>query len=664
MTQNTLEDRCVHAIRFLCVDGVEKAKSGHPGTPMGAADVAFVIWSEYLRFDPRDPAWAGRDRFVLSPGHACMLQYSLLHLFGFDLPTGQLQQFRQWGSHTPGHPERGETPGIEVTTGPLGQGVGNAVGMALAARMTAARFDTPEHRIFGQRVYAIVSDGDLMEGVAAEAASMAGHLGLSNLTCFYDDNKITIEGSTDLAWSEDTAKRFESLGWHVQSIDGHDRGAIRRATNAALGVADRPQLIICRTHIAYGSPGKHDSAKAHGEPLGAEEVAATKRALGWPLEPTFFVPDEVREFYSHRIAAKVKMREEWNGRFAAWRSTQAERVALFDRMTSRGLPADLEAQLLAAVPPKNDATRSLSNAILQKAAAVAPFLVGGSADLEPSTKTRIQGSPSVRRGEFEGRNFHFGIREHGMGAVMNGIACHGGFVPYGSTFLQFSDYMRASIRLAALMHIQCIYVFTHDSIFLGEDGPTHQPVEHVAALRLIPNLVTWRPADGMETALAWAAALRRTKGPTALVLTRQKTAALPRTSLDPAAFQRGGYVAFEATGGTPRIVLMASGSEIGLAVEARGKLEAEGVPARVVSVPSLETFESQSAEYRRGVVPDGVPALAIEAGVPNPWYRHVGRDGAVIGIQRFGASAPAEVLAEKYGFTADRVLEAARALLK
>jgi len=652
-----LESQCVSAIKLLAVDAVEKAKSGHPGTPMGAADLAFVLWSEYLRFDPSDPGWAGRDRFVLSCGHACMLQYSLLHLFGFALPIEELQRFRQWESLTPGHPER-ETAGVEIATGPLGQGTGNAVGMAIAAKMMAARYHRPGHTPFAQRVYAIVSDGDLMEGISAEAISMAGHLGLSNLTYLYDDNKITIEGSTELAWSEDIGKRFEACGWHVQRIDGHDRAAIRKALDAARAVEDRPQVIICRTHIANGAPNKKDSHKAHGEPLGPDETAATKRALGWPEQPAFFVPDEVRAFFASRTAAKRAERAAWEGGYKAWRAAHPDLAANYDAVSTRAVPADLEAQLLAAAPAKAEATRNLSNAILQKAAELVPALVGGSADLEPSTKTRVSASGSIQRGKFDGRNFHFGIREHAMGAVMNGMAAYGGWIPYGSTFLTFSDYMRPSVRLAALMHLPAIYVWTHDSIFVGEDGPTHQPIEHVASLRLIPNLVTFRPADGVETALAWAAALRRQHGPTALVLTRQKTPLLPRSApLDAAAFAKGGYVVSEASGGTPRVVIAASGSEVGTAMEAKGKLEAKGIATRVVSVPSLETFDQQPQSWRDSVLTPSARHVAVEAGVPDPWYRHVGRDGLVLGIRRFGASAPAEVLAEKFGFTGAAVAE-------
>lgn len=663
-TKQQIEDSCVKTIQFLSVDAVEKAKSGHPGTPMGAADVAFVLWSEYLRFDPRDPEWPARDRFVLSPGHACMLQYSLLHLFGFDLPLEQLQRFRQWGSHTPGHPERGDTPGVEVTTGPLGQGVGNAVGMAVAAKMLGARLNAPGAAPFQQRVFAIVSDGDLMEGVASEAASLAGHLALDNLVFLYDDNRITIEGSTDLAWREDVAKRFEAYGWETQRIDGHDRSAIRQALDKALAASGKPQFIVCRTHIANGSPGKHDSASAHGEPLGAEEVKATKLALGWPLEPEFHVPEEARAFFAERAEAKHAARLQWNALFEAWGAAHPEKLEWWRSLSERRVPADLEMQLLTAAPGKPDATRSLSHAILQKAAACVPALVGGSADLAPSTKTKLQGSDAVVKGEFGGRNFHFGIREHGMGAVLNGIACHGGFIPFGATFLQFADYMRASIRLAALMRLQVVYVFTHDSIFLGEDGPTHQPIEHVASLRLIPNLTTWRPADAAETALAWAAALRRRSGPTALILTRQKTAPLTRAvPLGAAAFGCGAYVLAEATGSAPRVVLLASGSEVGLAVAARTALEAKGVATRVVSVPSLETFEAQPKEFRESLVPRAACVVAIEAGVPDPWVRHVGERGAVVGIRRFGASAPAEVLAEKFGFTAENVVETAMRVL-
>jgi transketolase len=659
-----LEDLCVNTIKFLAVDAVEKAKSGHPGTPMGAADAAFVLWSEYLHFDPKDPQWPGRDRFVLSAGHACMLQYALLHLFGFDLPLEQLEQFRQWGSHTPGHPERGDTAGVEVTTGPLGQGVGNAIGMAIAAKMLGSRLNGADGGPFSGRVYAIVSDGDMMEGVASEAASLAGHLGLENLTFLYDDNKITIEGSTDLAWEEDVAKRFESYGWHIQRIDGHDRAAIRKALDAAKKVGDRPQFIVCRTHIANGAPTKHDTAGAHGEPLGPEEAAATKKALGWPAEPAFFVPEEARAFYQQSAARKREERVAWDGRFAAWKSANPGKSQLWDSLRGGKLPADLEQQLLAAVPNKPDATRNLSSAILQKAAELVPALAGGSADLAPSTKTKINASPSIAKSRFEGRNFHFGIREHGMGSVMNGMACHGAFIPYGATFLQFADYMRASIRLAALMRLHTIYVFTHDSIFLGEDGPTHQPIEHVASLRLIPNLTTWRPADGDETALAWAAALRRATGPTALVLTRQKVPLLARAKpLDAATFARGGYVLMEATGGAPKLVIAASGSEVGCAVEARALLEGKNIPTRVVSMPSLETFDAQPRETQESILPRGVRIVSVEAGVPDPWLRHVGRDGLAIGIRRFGASAPAEVLAEKFGFTGAQVAAAAERIV-
>jgi transketolase len=541
--------------------------------------------------------------------------------------------------------------------------------MALAAKMLAARVNGADGKPFTQRVFAIVSDGDMMEGVASEAASLAAHLGLDNLVFLYDDNRITIEGATDLAWSEDVGKRFEAYGWEIQRIDGHDRAAIRKSIDKALDKSiastGRPQFIVCRTHIANGAPNKHDSAGAHGEPLGAEEVKATKLAAGWPLEPAFHVPAEARAFYEEAAARKHQERLAWDRELDRWRGANPEKVKLYLDLAETALPADLEAQLLTAAPAKPDATRSLSHAILQKAAELVPSLVGGSADLAPSTKTKIQASGSVVKGKFAERNFHFGIREHGMGAVMNGMACHGDFIPYGATFLQFADYMRASIRLAALMRLRTIYVFTHDSIFLGEDGPTHQPIEHLAALRVIPNLTTWRPADGAETALAWAAALRKGTGPSALVLTRQKTAALTRSApLDAASFNRGAYILAEATGGTPQVVFLATGSEVGLAVGARETLQSQGIPARVVSVPSLETFEAQPRAFQDSILTRDAKVVAVEAGVPDPWMRHVGRDGAVVGLRRFGASAPAEVLAEKLGFTAAHVADVALKLVR
>ncbi len=683
----------INTIKTLAIDAVEAAKSGHPGMPMGAADYAFHLWTRHLRFDPQHPDWPDRDRFVLSAGHGSMLLYALLHLSGYALPLEEIKRFRQWESMTPGHPEHGCAPGVETTTGPLGQGVGNSVGMAIAAKMLAERFNAPDFRLVEQRVWAIVSDGDMMEGVGSEAASIAGHLGLGNLTFIYDDNHITIEGDTRLAFSEEVGRRFEAYGWAVQRIDGHDHGQIARALDAAARETARPGLIVARTHIANGSPGKHDTAEVHGSPLGPEEAAATKKNLGWPAEPTFLVPEEVRRLFAEHAAEGRRAREEWEKRFAAWSRAHPERRAEWDRYTGRQVPADIFARLLEVVtpaagaatpsgqPPKPEATRALSGRIIQKAAALVPSLCGGSADLEPSTNTYIKGSPSIGRESFAGRNFHFGVREHAMGSILNGLALHGGPIPFGATFLIFSDYMRPPIRLAALMRQQVIYVFTHDSIFLGEDGPTHQPVEQVAGLRSVPNLRLLRPADGPETAMAWALALQRRDGPTALVLTRQALPPLRRPeAFDYQVMLRGGYVVSEtapAASGSPApapagpaapgassaargpLVLIATGSEMAPAQEAQGILATKGIGSRVVSMPCPEIFLTQPEDYRRSVVPRGARTVVIEAARLQGWERVAGCEALMIGVDRFGASAPYRVLAEKFGFTgpllADRI---------
>jgi transketolase len=645
----------VGTIKTLSIDAVEKANSGHPGTPMGLANIAFELYSRYLRHDPKDPAWIGRDRFVLSCGHASMLVYSMLHLSGYDLPLSELQSFRQWGSKTPGHPEHMHTPGIETTTGPLGQGVGNAVGFALAAKLKAARFGAPFEPV---RVFALCSDGDVMEGVSGEVSSLAGHLGLGNLVCLYDDNKITIEGETDLAFSEDVGKRYEGYGWFVQRIDGHDHAQIRAALDKALSEKERPSFIVARTHIANGAPNAKDTAESHGAPLGKEEIALVKKGMGWDPEQHFAVPAEVTALFKEREAELGADKKAWADTFAAWKKENPERAAELDRFEARHVPDDLYEDLLAALPAKDDATRGLSNVLQQIVAEKVPSLVGGSADLAPSTKTLIKKSPSVDASSFAGRNLHFGIREHGMGAVCNGLALAGGVIPYGATFLVFSDYMRPSIRLSALGELQCLWIFTHDSVFLGEDGPTHQPVEHVWALRLIPNLAVVRPADALECAAAWTIALSRKKAPTAFSLTRQKVPAIKRdASFDPKSALRGAYVAQEATGGTPDLVLVATGSEVHLAVGARERLEKAGRKVRVVSAPCLEVFAEQDAGYRASVLPRGVRRVSIEAGATTPWAAWIGEDGLAIGIDRFGASAPDKVLAEKLGFTVDAVTE-------
>ncbi|HVE71239.1 MAG TPA: transketolase [Thermoanaerobaculia bacterium] len=663
--KDRIEEQCVNTIRFLAVDAVEKAKSGHPGTPMGMADIAFVLWTEFLRHDPADPHWQNRDRFILSAGHASMLIYSLLHLTGYaDMTLDELKSFRQWGSRTAGHPEYGHATGIEVTTGPLGQGFAHGVGMGLAAKMLAARFTQAEEpfRPVEHYVYAICSDGDLMEGISSEAASIAGHLGLGNLIYFYDDNNISIEGETRLSFSEDVKKRFEGFGWHVLTIDGHDRGAIRKAIRRAQKETARPTLIASKTVIGWGSPKYHGTARAHGEPLGADEVKATKAALGWPEEPTFHVPDEVRQEFLKRTRRLARERKRWEKEMSAWRSRHSMMAEEWDRHWSNWLPDGFETALLeGAKTEKPVATRALSGQVIQKMATIAPFVVGGSADLAPSTNTLMKDAGDVERpkgGEkvppsndvFRGRNLHFGIREHAMGAVVNGMTLYGAFRAYGATFLIFSDYMRPSVRLAALMGIPSIFVYTHDSVFLGEDGPTHQPVEQLWSLRLIPNLTLFRPADGAEVAMAWAHAVSTKGGPTLLVLTRQKLDIIPRpVDFDPKRILRGAYVldGFE----TGDVTIMATGSEVPLAVKAaqlRGN-------TRVVSAPSLELFDKQPASYRDEVLGDRNKLVCIEAGRTDGWHKYAGPNALLIGIDHFGASAPYERLSEEWGFTAEKV---------
>ncbi len=660
----------VNTIKMLAVDAVEKAQSGHPGLPMGAADYAFVLWSRYLRYNPDDPAWPNRDRFILSAGHGSMLLYALLHLAGFDLPMEELKRFRQWESKTPGHPEYGLTPGVETTTGPLGQGFGNGVGMAIAAKLAAARYNTAQFKIVDHYIYGIVSDGDLMEGVASEAASLAGHLGLGNLIYFYDDNRISIEGSTDLAFTEDRGKRFEAYNWQVLRIDGHDPEAAARAIEEAQADTEHPTLIVARTHIAQGSPNKVNTAGAHGEPLGADEVAATRKALGWPAE-TFYVPPEVRELFARRANQNKKKYVGWQAQLAFWATANPELAIQRQAALAKSLPEDLEEQLLAALPAKANATRRLSGDIIQKIAQLLPGFVGGSADLAPSTSTLIKGVGDVGRGAFGGsgaavaRNFHFGVREHGMGAVLNGLALYGGFIPFGATFLVFSDYMRPSIRVANIMGAQVIYVFTHDSVFVGEDGPTHEPVEHIAALRCIPGMVEMRPADGPEVAASWAYALRRQDGPTALILTRQSVPDIARdqpfTAQD---LYRGAYTVSETAGKAPDVVLVGTGSELQFAVAAKAALEGAGYAVRVVSMPSRTVYMQQDEGYRRGLIPAGARKVVIEAGTAFGWGDIVGNDALFITQDTYGHSAPAKVMAEKLGYTNEQVSARILAWLK
>jgi transketolase len=651
----------ITTLKMLAVDAVEKAKSGHPGMPLGMAEVAYTLWTKFLRFDPERPDWPDRDRFVLSAGHGSMLLYGLLHLSGYDLPLDELKRFRQWGSKTPGHPEYHFAPGVETTTGPLGQGLGNSVGMAIGAKRLAARFNTSDRRLFDHRVWALCSDGDMMEGVGSEAASIAGHLQLGNLTLLYDDNHITIEGSTSLAFSEDVGKRFEAYGFRVWRIDGHDLKAIHAALDEASRERHRPGMVVCRTHIGHGAPQKQDTAEAHGSPLGPEETAATKKNLGWPLEPTFLVPEQARRPYQARAAAGKAARLEWEKRLADWKKGDVDGAKEWDAILERQVPKDLLAQLLGALPtpPKPDATRNLSGKIIQRAAELVPALAGGSADLEPSTKTWIKGSPAIAPEQFSGRNFHFGVREHAMGSVLNGLALEGGVIPYGATFLIFSDYMRPPMRLAALMELPVVYVFTHDSIFLGEDGPTHQPIEQLASLRTVLNLIVVRPADGPETAAAWTLALQRGQGPTALVLTRQDVPVLERPAgFDPALMLKGGYVLSDGGGD---LVLIASGSEVGSAIEAQKLLKEKGVGSRVVSMPCPQLFAKEPESYRNSVVPEGSRIVVIEAAALNGWERIAGTDALLVGIDRYGSSAPWKILQEEFGFTgpkvADRILK-------
>jgi len=660
-----LDELCVNTIRTLAMDGVQRANSGHPGMPMGMADAAYVLWTRFLKHDPSDPRWPDRDRFILSAGHGSMLLYGLLHLTGYDLPLEELINFRQWGSRTPGHPEYDPSGGVEATTGPLGQGFAMGVGMAIAERFLAATFNRPGFPIFDHHTYAIVSDGDLMEGVSHEAASLAGHLKLGKIVYLYDDNGISIEGSTDLTFTENVPARFRAYGWHVQEIDGHDLEAIERSIRRARRQKERPSLIVCHTHIAYGSPHKQGSAKAHGAPLGEEEVRLTKKALGWPPDARFRVPPEALEVFRSAVREGAKAQAEWRAMFESYAGQYPQEAALLERLWAGDLPQGWEGALPRFAPDDGPlATRKASGLVLNSIAASLPTLVGGSADLAPSNNTHLDGYDDFQPTTPAGRNLHFGVREHAMGSILNGMALHGEVVPYGGTFLVFSDYMRPPVRLAALMGQRVVYVWTHDSVWIGEDGPTHQPVEHLAALRAIPNLVVLRPADANETAAAWRVALERADGPTALVLTRQKLPVLAETARDPAeTVGRGAYVLRDADG-PPGVILIATGSEVHLALEARELLAGRGVAARVVSMPSWELFDAQPASYRHQVLPPQVTArLAVEAGATQGWAGYVGPAGDVVGLERFGASAPYKVLMAEFGFTPQEVAERALQLL-
>ncbi len=660
-----LQNRAVNAIRFLSADGVQKANSGHPGLPMGAAAMAYTIWTRHLRHNPVDPKWINRDRFVLSGGHGSMLIYSLLHLTGYNLTREELMNFRQMGSRTPGHPEFGLTPGVEVTTGPLGAGFVNGVGMAIAEAHLAAEFNQPGYDIFDNTIYAIVTDGDLMEGITSEAASLAGHLGLSRLIYLYDDNRISIDGSTDIAFTEDRAARFAAYNWQVLHVaDGNDVEAIDKAIQQAK--ADpRPSLIICRTHIGYGLPTKQDSEKAHGAPPGDEELDSAKQNLGYPTE-RFFVHDDVLAHFRSAVEEGKRLQADWEALVKKYQTAFPELGAELQRRMAGKLPEGWQSALPKfPADPKGVATRSASGKTINALALRLPELLGGSADLAPSNNTWIDGLPAFQKDTPQGRNFHFGVREHAMGGILNGMAVYGCLIPYGATFLVFSDYLRPALRVSALSHYPTIWVFTHDSIGVGEDGPTHQPVEHLAALRAIPNLVTLRPGDGNETAEAWKIAIERRSAPTVLILTRQNLPTLDRTVYTPAEnTARGAYVLADLGGKAPEIILIASGSEVSLIVEAGAQLAAEGIGVRLVSFPSWELFAAQPQEYRAAVLPPQVKArLAVEAGVAQGWERWVGDAGDIIAMQGFGASAPAGKLFSKFGFTVDNVLARAKKLL-
>ncbi len=662
-----LQNQAIDTLRFLSADMVQTANSGHPGLPMGCAAIAFTLWTRHLRHNPKNPSWQDRDRFILSGGHGCALLYSLLNLTGYNLSMQELRKFRQWGSSTPGHPEYGLTPGVEVTSGPLGQGFANGVGMAIAEAHLAAEFNQPGHTIIDHFVYAIVTDGDLMEGVTSEAASLAGHLRLGKLIYMYDDNRISIDGSTELAFTEDRGARFDAYGWQVLKVtDGNDVEEIDQAIQKAKK-DPRPSLIICRTHIGFGLPTRQDTSKAHGEPPGDDELNGAKTNAGWPLEPRFYVPENVRELYSQAVENGQKLEAEWESRFELYRNAFPEKAAELERRLNRQFPPDWEMTLpVFPADGKGLPTRTASSKVINSLAGEFPELIGGSADLAPSTRTWIEGSPSFQPETPNGRNFHFGVREHGMGAIINGIAVHGGFIPYGASFLTFSDYMRPPIRLSALSGYPSIWIFTHDSIGLGEDGPTHQPVEQLASLRAIPNLVLIRPADANETAFAWKVAIQRRNGPTLLAFTRQNVPTLDRTRFAPAhGLEKGAYVLADLGGGPPKIILMASGSEVSLIVEAGQRLTEKGINVRLVSFPSWELFSAQDPGYRESVLPGEISArLAIEAGVSQGWEHWVGEKGIILAIDRFGASAPYEQIYQHLGLTADAVFERAIELVK
>jgi transketolase len=682
-TQAQLDSLCVNTIRFLSIDAVQKANSGHPGLPMDAAPMGYVLWTKFLRYNPADPNWFDRDRFVLSAGHGSMLLYSLLYLTGYNLSLDQIKSFRQWGSETPGHPERRDTPGVEITTGPLGQGFANGVGMAIAEANIGARFNRPGFELINHTTYGIVSDGDLMEGVSSEAASLAGALKLGKIIYLYDSNHITLSGSTNLVYREDVAKRFSAYGWHTTVVeDGNDLSEISRAIESARQVVDQPSLIIVHTHIGYGSPHKQDTFEAHGSPLGPDEVIATKKNLGWPLDPPFYVPDQALEHFREAVQKGKKAQEDWKAMFASYRQKYPDLAAELEMMIAGNIPAGWEVDLPRFEPDaKGIATRVALGKVMNATAAKLPRLIGGSADLDPSTYTALRGlgdfgevtgpenemQGSVGGGwSYSGRNIHFGVREHAMGAIVNGLAAHGGLLPYSATFLIFSDYMRPPMRLASMMHLHVLFIFTHDSIGLGEDGPTHQPVEQLLGLRSIPGMIVIRPADANETAAAWYAAVEQKEAPVTLALSRQNLPILDLKQYPqiPEGVRLGGYIlAPVQSDQTPEIILVATGSEVHLVLVAKSRLDQEGIKARVVSMPSWNLFNKQTAEYRQAVLPASVPILSVEAGTTLGWRPYFGPAIDAIGVDRFGASAPGEVVFEKFGITVEHVYQQVHELL-
>jgi len=663
----SIHEKAINTIRFLSADAVQRANSGHPGMPMGSATIAYTLWRRHLRYNPKNPEWPDRDRFILSGGHGSMLLYSLLHLTGYDLSLEDIKNFRQWGSPTPGHPECHETPGVEVTTGPLGQGFGNAVGMAIAEEHLAAIFNRDDHEIIEHYTYVLATDGDMMEGISSEGGSLAGHLKLGKLIVLYDDNEISIDGSTDITFTEDVRKRFEAFGWHIQTVEnGNDIEAIDTAIKKAKEDS-RPSLIACQTHIGYGMPNKQDTAKAHGEPPGEDELEGAKENLGWPLEPRFYIPEEVLEHFRQAVPHGENLEKEWKAQIDEYAQKHPELAEEFNRRMKGELPDGWDVDLPSYAEDDGKlATRVPSGHVINALAQHVPELIGGSADLTPSNKTWIDESTALQADNPEGRNIHFGVREHVMATIVNGMAAHGGIKPYGATFLIFSDYMRPAIRMSALSRHNSLWIFTHDSIGLGEDGPTHQPVEQLASLRAIPNLVVIRPCDANEVVEGWKFGMKRTEGPIAFAFTRQKVPILNRDEYAKAeGLQKGAYVLADLGDEDPQLLLMASGSEVHLIVEAGKKLAEEGISVRLVSFPSWELFQQQAEEYRKSVLPPNITArLAVEAGVPQGWERWVGENGDIIGVEKFGSSAPYKVIFEKYGFTVRNVINRAKALVE